>query len=57
MQENMWSLSLWTWLASLKMNSPFPTIYLWMTKCQSSLWLNKIPLCIYLYILIIMFNE
>jgi hypothetical protein len=61
MRENKGFLAFWAWLTSLKMklvsNSIhllvndkisifFPSIYLWMTKFQFSLWLNKTPLCI-----------
>jgi hypothetical protein len=46
MRENMWFLAFWAWLTSLKWCSLVPSIYLWMTKFHSSLWLNKVPLCI-----------
>jgi hypothetical protein len=46
MRENIWFLTFWAWLTSLKMVFPIPSIYTQMTKFHSSLWLSKIPLCI-----------
>jgi hypothetical protein len=40
MREDMWTLSIWTWLTSLNMMSsspPIASIYLQITWCQSSL--------------------
>jgi hypothetical protein len=46
LRENMWLLSFWTWLISLKiMASNF--IHLPSHQFHYSLWLSKTPLCIY----------